>query len=149
MAFLNLRIILSYPLAELFEYLFMFWLDRHLLAKKALNSEQSVNGYERIIQEILRQSGYSSDNDIFTLVSPAVFLINKVYFPLSSSDTLVILRVVVYPSPPSSSSSTVMITLSPNKQKCKQKLRKCKQTPKYKQTQLNKITISFNFFSFQ
>ena len=84
-------------------------------------------------------SGYFSDYDIFTLVSPAVFLINKVYFPLSSSDTLVILRVVVYPSPPSSSSSTVMITLSPNKQKCNQKLRECKQTPKYKQTQLKKI----------
>ena len=30
----NLRIILSYPLADLFEYLFMFWLHRHLPAKQ-------------------------------------------------------------------------------------------------------------------
>ena len=36
----------------------MFWLYRHLLAKQALNSKQSTKGYERIIREILRRSGY-------------------------------------------------------------------------------------------
>ena len=48
----NLRNILSYPLLGLFEYLFMFWLHRHLPAKQALNSKQSAKGYERIIQKI-------------------------------------------------------------------------------------------------
>ena len=48
----NIRIILSYPLVGLFEYLFMFWLQRRLPAKQALNSKQSVKGYERIIREI-------------------------------------------------------------------------------------------------
>ena len=38
----------------------MFWLHRHLLAKKALNSKQCAKGYERIIQDILRKSGYFS-----------------------------------------------------------------------------------------
>ena len=56
----NLRIILSYPLADLFEYFFMFWLHRHLPAKQAQYSKQSAKGYERIIQEILRGSGYFS-----------------------------------------------------------------------------------------
>ena len=37
----NLWIILSYPLAGLFEYLFMFWWHRNL---QALNSEQSAKG---------------------------------------------------------------------------------------------------------
>ena len=41
----NLRIILSYPLADLFEYLFMFWLHRHLPAKQAQYSKQSAKGY--------------------------------------------------------------------------------------------------------
>ena len=36
----NRRIILSYLLASLFEYLFMFWLHRHLPANQALNSKQ-------------------------------------------------------------------------------------------------------------
>ena len=45
-------------LAGLFEYLFMFWLHRHLPAKQALNSKQSIKGYKRIIQEILRNPGY-------------------------------------------------------------------------------------------
>ena len=49
----NLQIILLYPLAGLFEYLFMFWLHRNLPAKQALNSKQSSKGYERIIWEIL------------------------------------------------------------------------------------------------
>ena len=44
----------------LFQYLFMFWLHRHLLAKHALNSKQSTRGYERIIREILRRSGCSN-----------------------------------------------------------------------------------------
>ena len=35
----------------------LFWLHRHLLAKKALNSKQSAKGHERIIWEILRRSG--------------------------------------------------------------------------------------------
>ena len=35
-----------------------FLLHRHLPAKPALNSKQSAKGYERIIQEILRRSGY-------------------------------------------------------------------------------------------
>ena len=52
------RIILSYPLADLFKYLFMFWLHRHLPAKQVLNSKQSAKGYEQIIWEILRRSGY-------------------------------------------------------------------------------------------
>ena len=44
-----------YPLAMgLFEYLFMFWLHRHLPAKQALNSKQSAKGY-RIIGQILRR----------------------------------------------------------------------------------------------
>ena len=52
------RIIHLYPLAGLFEYLFMLWLHRHLSAKQALNSKQSAKGYERIIEDILRRSGY-------------------------------------------------------------------------------------------
>ena len=56
----NLRIILSYPLADLFEYLLMFWLHRNLPAKRAQYSKQSAKGYERIIQEILRGSVYFS-----------------------------------------------------------------------------------------
>ena len=47
-----------YPLAGFFEYLFMFWLHRHLPAKQVLNSKQSAKGYERKIREILRRSGY-------------------------------------------------------------------------------------------
>ena len=34
-----LRIKLFYPLVGLFEYLFMFWLEKHLPAKQALNSK--------------------------------------------------------------------------------------------------------------
>ena len=49
-----LKISFSYPSAGLFEYLFMFWLHRHLPAKQALNSKQSAKGYEKIIREILR-----------------------------------------------------------------------------------------------
>ena len=49
-----------YPLTDLFEYLFMFLLDRYLLVKQALNSKKSAKGYERIIPEILRRSGYFS-----------------------------------------------------------------------------------------
>ena len=37
---------------SLFEYLFMFWLQRHLPAKQALNSKLSAKGYERKIREI-------------------------------------------------------------------------------------------------
>ena len=40
------------------EYLFMFWLHRHLPAKQALDLKQSVKGYERIIRETLTRSGY-------------------------------------------------------------------------------------------
>ena len=40
----------------------MFWLHRHLPAKQALNSKQSTTGYDRIIWEILRRSGYFSSN---------------------------------------------------------------------------------------
>ena len=59
----NLRIILSYPFAGLFEYLFIFWLHRHLTSKQVLNSKQSAKGHERIIREILRRSEYfKSDN---------------------------------------------------------------------------------------
>jgi len=36
----------------------MFWLHKHLPVKQALNSKQSAKGYERIIREILRSSGY-------------------------------------------------------------------------------------------
>ena len=42
-----------------------FLFHRHLPAKPALNSKQSAKGYERIIQEILRRSGYF--NKIFFL----------------------------------------------------------------------------------
>ena len=42
------------PLAGLFEYLCMFWLQKHL------NSKQSAKGYERIFREILRRSSYFS-----------------------------------------------------------------------------------------
>ena len=55
---LYFRIIHLYPLAGLFEYLFMLWLHRHLPAKQALNSKQSAKGFEGIIQDILRRSGY-------------------------------------------------------------------------------------------
>jgi len=37
----------------------MFWLHKHLPAKQFLNSKQSSKGYERIIQGILRSSGYT------------------------------------------------------------------------------------------
>ena len=47
------------PFGSLFEYLFIFWLHRHLPAKQALNSKQSAKGYETIIQEILRRYGQS------------------------------------------------------------------------------------------
>ena len=50
---LNLRIILSYPLVGLFEYMFMFW-----PSSQDLNSKTSAKGYERVILEILRRSGY-------------------------------------------------------------------------------------------
>ena len=36
----------------------MFWLHRHQSPKQAQNSKQSVKGYERIYQEILKRSGY-------------------------------------------------------------------------------------------
>ena len=48
-----------YHLLGFFECLFMFWLYKHLPPKKALNSKESVKGYERIIQEILRRSCYT------------------------------------------------------------------------------------------
>ena len=44
------------PLAGLFEYLFIFWLHRHLPIKQALNSKQSSKRYEWIIQENLKIS---------------------------------------------------------------------------------------------
>ena len=50
-----LKIIISYPLAGLFEYLFMFWQHR---PSRPYDSKQSTKGYERIIREILRRSGY-------------------------------------------------------------------------------------------
>ena len=54
-----------YPLAAgLFEYLFMFWLHRHLPAKQALNSKQSAKGHERLIPEILIRSDYFFDSMI-------------------------------------------------------------------------------------
>ena len=37
---LNQQIILLHRLMGLFEYLFMFWLKRHLPAKQALNKEE-------------------------------------------------------------------------------------------------------------
>ena len=37
------------PMEDSFEYLFMFWLCRHLPAKQVLNSKQPAKGYERII----------------------------------------------------------------------------------------------------
>ena len=37
-----------------------FWLNRYLPAKQILNSKQYAKGYERIIREILRRSGYFS-----------------------------------------------------------------------------------------
>ena len=40
------QIILSYPLAGLFEYLFIFWLHRHLPAKQTLNSKQNNLRFE-------------------------------------------------------------------------------------------------------
>ena len=36
----------------------MFWLDRHLTAKQAIKLKQSIKGYERILRNILRRSGY-------------------------------------------------------------------------------------------
>ena len=42
------------------EYLYIFWLNRHLQAKQPLNSKQSAIGYERIILEVLRRCGYFS-----------------------------------------------------------------------------------------
>ena len=42
----------------LFEYLFMFWLEKHLPAKQALNSKDSAKGYGRILPEILRRSDF-------------------------------------------------------------------------------------------
>ena len=36
----------------------MFWLHRNLAAKQVLNSKQYAKGYERIIRQILRRSGY-------------------------------------------------------------------------------------------
>jgi len=38
----NLPIILSYPLAGLFKYLFIFWLHKNLPAKQALNSPKDM-----------------------------------------------------------------------------------------------------------
>ena len=57
---LNLLIFLFYPLVGLFEYLLIFWLHRHLMAKQVLNSKQSAKEYERMNREILRRSGYFS-----------------------------------------------------------------------------------------
>ena len=51
----------------------MYWLHSHLPAKKALKTKQSIKGFERIIPEILRRSGY------FTVYnSTSAFLFNKV-----------------------------------------------------------------------
>ena len=51
----------NYSFVEgLFEYLFMFWLQRHLQAKQDLNSKKSAKGYERIIQKIFIRTGYNS-----------------------------------------------------------------------------------------
>ena len=61
---LNLRIFLLYPLAGLFEYLFIFWLHRHLPIKQVLISKQSAKGYEWIIQENLK-TNFSRQIDIF------------------------------------------------------------------------------------
>ena len=63
-----------------FEYLFMFWLHRHLPlpATQALNSKQSIKGYERIIRGILRRSGYFNlaihDCTIFSNCGPLCIL---------------------------------------------------------------------------
>ena len=66
----NIQIILSYPLVGLFEYLFMFWLHRQPPAKQVLNSKQSAQGYERIIREILRRSGYFSKTSVYMSCLP-------------------------------------------------------------------------------
>ena len=62
---LNQQIILLRCLMGLFEYLFMFWLKRHLPAKQAQNSKLSANGYERIMPEILKSSGYFSSFSMY------------------------------------------------------------------------------------
>ena len=61
----------------------MFWLQRHILAKQALNSKQSAKGYERIIREILRRPGCFS---MYLRMSLCKFceyleLVGKVNFP--------------------------------------------------------------------
>ena len=54
---LNLRIILSYPLGLI--WIFVYVLAAQTSAGQASpNSKQSAKGYERIIREILRRSGY-------------------------------------------------------------------------------------------
>ena len=43
-----------------------------LLAKLALNSKQSSKGYERIIQEIIRWSGYFSSDFFLTALGELI-----------------------------------------------------------------------------
>ena len=47
------QIILSYPLAGLFEYLFMFWLHRHLPVKQVLNSKHSHKGMKENLATLI------------------------------------------------------------------------------------------------
>ena len=64
----------------------MFWLHRHLLAKQVLNSKQSAKGYERIIPEILRRSGYFSTFQWFCVNVNVIFLfLSIVYFDADDS----------------------------------------------------------------
>ena len=71
---LNQQIILLHRLMGLFEYLFMFWLKRHLPAKQALNSKLSAKGYERIMPEILRRCGYFSSFSIYPSEHSTTFI---------------------------------------------------------------------------
>ena len=54
-------------------YLFMFWLRRHLPAKQVLSSKEPAKGYERIIREILRRSGYFRNKNYEQVIGPALF----------------------------------------------------------------------------
>ena len=78
----NFLIILSYPLTGLFKYLFMFWLHKHLPAKQFLNSKQSSKGYERIIREILRSSGYTLFLAPFTFTTIIAAIIFRIWWVL-------------------------------------------------------------------
>ena len=57
------------PLADLFEYLFMFLLCRHLPGQAGPKIKTVCQGYERIIWEVFRRSGYFSTYGITVSMS--------------------------------------------------------------------------------